>query len=47
MGLPLTATQERFFAQLVNVYREPELPECREQFLEGPKQGATIRSVLF
>ena len=46
-GLPLTATQERFFAQLVNVYREPELPECHEQFLEGPKQGATIRSVLF
>ena len=26
-GLPLTAAQERFFAQLVNVYQEPELPK--------------------
>ena len=25
--LPLTAAQERFFAQLVNVYQEPELPK--------------------
>ena len=46
-GLPLTAAQKRFFAQLVNVYHEPELPKCHEQFLEGLKQGATIRSVYF
>ena len=45
--LPLTAAQERFFAQLVNVYHEPELRKCHEQFLGGLKQGATIRSVHF
>ena len=46
-GLPLTAAQKRFFAQSVNVYHEPELLKCHEQFLEGLKQGATIRSVHF
>ena len=42
-GLPLTPVQERFFAQLVNVYHEPELPKCHEQFFEGLKQGASIK----
>ena len=46
-GLPLTAVEERFFAQLVNVYHEPELPKCHEQFLEGLKQGASIKCVNF
>ena len=46
-GLPLTPVQERFFAQLVNVYHEPELPKCHEQFLEGLKQGASIKCVNF
>ena len=46
-GLPLTSSQERFFAQLVNVYHEPELSKCHEQFLEGLKQGATIKCVYF
>ena len=46
-SLPLIAAQERFFAQLVNVYQEPKLPKCHDQFLEGLKQGATIRSVHF
>ena len=46
-GCLLTAALERFFAQLVNVHHEPELPNCHEQFLEGLKQGATIRSFHF
>ena len=46
-GLPLTPVEERFFAQLVNVYHEPELPKCHEQYLEGLKQGASIKCVNF
>ena len=45
--LPLTPVEERFFAQLVNVYHDPELPKCHEQFLKGLKQGASIKCVNF
>ena len=48
-GLPLTPVQERFFAQLVNVYhKEPEVPQYQKQFLDNVKQLRTqIRSVNF
>ena len=48
-GLPLTPVQERFFAQLVNVYhKEPEVPQYQKQFLDNVKQfGLQIRSVNF
>ena len=41
--------QERFFAQLVNVYdKEPEVPQYQKQFLDNVKQlGSQIRSVNF
>ena len=48
-GLSLTPVQERFFAQLVNVYhKEPEVPQYQNQFLDNVKQlGSQIRSVNF
>ena len=48
-GLALTPAQERFFTQLVDVHRKKyqTVPKCHEQFLEGLKQGATIRFVNF
>ena len=46
-GLLLTQVQERIFAQLVNVSHESELLKCHEQFLEGLKQGASIKCVHF
>ena len=48
-GLPLTPVQERFFAQLVNMYhKEPEVPQYQKQFLDNVKQlGSQIRSVRF
>ena len=47
LGLPLTPARERFFHQLVNVHVEETVPKCHELFLEGLKQGATIKCVNF
>lgn len=48
-GLPLTSAHERFYKHLVDVHckKGKTLPKAHEQFLEGLKQGATIRYVNF